>query len=81
VIGMFVRDEDAVQVFFAFANGIEAGDEFFTAEAGIDKDAGAFGGNECGVAGTAARENANLDYLKLLLLILTVIGRENNGVL
>jgi len=81
VIGMFVRDQDAVEVFFAFADGIEAGDEFFAAEAGIDEDTRAFGGNERGVAGTAARENADLDYLKLLLSILTVIGGENNGVL
>jgi hypothetical protein len=81
MIGMFVRDEDAIQILFAFADGIEAGDEFFPAKTGIDKDARAFGGNECRVAGTAARENADFYYWKLPLSILTVIGRENNGVL
>ena len=78
---MFVRDEDAVEILFAFADGIEAGEEFFTAQAGVDENAGAFGGNECGVAGTAARENADFYYLELLLSILTIIGRENNRVL
>ncbi len=76
-----MRDQDTVEVLFAFADGVEASEEFFTAQAGVDKDTRAFGGNECGVAGTATRENADFDYLKLLLLILTVIGGENNGVL
>src|SRR5208283_670362 len=82
---MLMRDQDAVQVLFAFTDGVEAGDEFFAAQAGIDKDARVFGGNECGVAGTTARENADLYYFKLLLVlpltILNIIGRENNGIL
>jgi len=61
MIGVFVRDDNAVQAVLGLANRIQAEDEFFAAQTGVDDNACTCGGNEGGVAGTAARENANLN--------------------
>lgn len=59
VIGVFVGDEDGVQLIECAADGGEAGEGFTLAEAGVDEDAGAFRFKERQVAGTAGRQNGN----------------------
>lgn len=76
-----MRDEYAVEIVFAFTDRVETCDEFFAAQASVDEDARAFGGNECGVAGTTARENADLYYRDLPLSILNILSRENKRIL
>jgi hypothetical protein len=61
VIGMLMRDQNGIQVLHRLADRVQAGRGFFTAQPGVNEDARPLGGNEGGVAGTAARENADLD--------------------
>jgi len=56
-----MRDQNAVQVVLGLADRVQAGRDFFAAQPSVNDDACALGGNEGGVAGTAARENADLD--------------------
>ena len=59
VVRVFVRDQDSVQVVKFQANGGEAGKSFALSQAGVNKDAGAFGFEQCRVARTAGRENGD----------------------
>ena len=60
MIGMFVRDQDGVDVFEVFADRGQAFAELLHAEPGVDQDARIFGGQQRGVARTAARQHTEL---------------------
>jgi len=59
VIGVFVGDQDAVEVVQFFFDGGEAGQSLALAQPGVHEDAGAFGLEQRDVARTAGRENGN----------------------
>ena len=61
VVGVFVGDEDGVEGGGVFADGGEAVEDFAAAQAGVDEQAGAAGGEKGRVAGTAACKYAELD--------------------
>ena len=58
VIGVFVGDQDGVDGLERFTDRGEAFAQFAHAEAGVDQNARIFGGQEGGVAGTAAGQHA-----------------------
>ena len=62
MIGMFVRDQDRVQLLGVFVNSRQPGDHVAFAQPGVHQDARFFGTDEGGVSRTAAGENADLDY-------------------
>lgn len=61
VVGVFVGDEDGVEGGGVFADGGEAVEDFAAAEARVNEQAGAAGGEKGRVAGTAACKYAELD--------------------
>lgn len=61
VVRMLVRDQDAVEVVLALADRAEPRADLFPAQPGVDEEARAFSGNEGGIAGAAAGQNADLD--------------------
>jgi len=68
VIGMFVRDQDGVQSGQIFTYRCQALADFAAAQAGIHQNARAIRGYQHRVAGTAAREDADLDDWEVSLL-------------
>src|ERR1039458_5921888 len=65
VIRVFVGDQDGVDILQRFANGGEALAQFAHTQAGIHQDSRIFGGQEGGVAGTAAGQHA--EFYRCLL--------------
>ncbi len=61
MIVVLVGDQHGIERVDVFADSGQALGNLAAAEAGIDQDAGAVCGNERGITGAAARENANLD--------------------
>jgi hypothetical protein len=61
MIVVLVSDQDGIERVDVFTDSGQAFGNLAAAEAGIDQDAGAVCGNERGITGAAARENANLD--------------------
>jgi hypothetical protein len=61
---MFVRDQDGVQSGQILTDSGQAFRDFAAAQAGIDENARAIRGYQNRVAGTAAREDADLDDLE-----------------
>jgi hypothetical protein len=59
---MLVRDQDRIQLFGVFIDEGQAGQNVAPAQPGVDEDARFFGADKGGIAGTAAGENANLNY-------------------
>ena len=59
VIGMFMGNENAVEAFGRFAESSEAAESFFASKAGIDKERGALGFQQRGVAGTARSQDGD----------------------
>jgi hypothetical protein len=64
MVGMFVGDEDGVDAREVFANGRQALAKLPHAEARVHQDARVFGGQQCGVSGTAACQNAKLNDVR-----------------
>jgi hypothetical protein len=62
MIGMFVRDENAIQRFGRPGNGGEAFANLLSAKAGIDQEAGAFGFEIGAIAARTAAENGELHW-------------------
>ncbi len=56
MIVVFVSDQDGVDAVSGFAGALEAFEGLAPAEAGVDEDANAIGGNPGRVAGAAAGE-------------------------
>ena len=61
MIVVLVGDQDGIEHIDVFADGGQAFGNLAAAEAGIDQDAGAAGGNERRITGAAACENTNLN--------------------
>ncbi len=61
VVGVFVGDEEGVEGRGVFADGGEAVEDFAAAQAGVDEQAGAAGGEKGRVAGTGAGKYAEFD--------------------
>jgi hypothetical protein len=61
MIVVLVGDQDGVERGDVFADGCQTFGDFAAAETGIDQDTGAVRGEEGGITGTAAGENANFD--------------------
>jgi hypothetical protein len=59
VIGMLVGDEDGIEMFEVALDGGESSKGFAFAEAGVHKDAGAFGFEQGEIARTAGRKNGD----------------------
>lgn len=59
VVGVFVRDENAIDAFGRFLEGSEAAKSFFAAEASVDQEAGALGFKQCGIARTARGQDGD----------------------
>src|SRR5579864_4444191 len=57
MVGVFVRDEDAVKVIDGLFNGREAGERFAFAQAGVNEEAGALGLEQGDVARAARRQD------------------------
>lgn len=60
VIGMFVRENDPVNVIEPAADFLQALRDLSSTETGIHQDAGGCGFNQCTISGTAAPQNRNL---------------------
>jgi hypothetical protein len=56
---VFVSDEDGVEMIEIAFNGSEAGESFAFAEAGVDKDAGSFGFEQCEIARTSGGQDGD----------------------
>lgn len=59
VVGVFVRDENAIDAFGRFLEGSEAAKSFFAAEASVDQEAGALSFKQCGIARTARGQDGD----------------------
>jgi hypothetical protein len=59
VVGVFVGDQDAIEAVEVFFDGGKARQSFALAQAGVHKEAGAFGFEQRDVARTSGRENGN----------------------
>jgi hypothetical protein len=59
MIGVFVSDQDGIELFEVFTDGSETRQRFAFAKAGVNEDAGAFGFEQREVARTAGRKNVN----------------------
>ena len=59
MIGMLVRDQDAVEMLHCFFDGSEAGQCFAFAESGVHKESGTLGLQQGNVAGAAGRQNGD----------------------
>lgn len=68
VVGVFVGDEDGVELVGVLADGGEAFEGLFPAEPGIDEDAGLGGGDEDAVARAGAGEHAKAKNGSLLTI-------------
>jgi hypothetical protein len=67
VVGMFVGDEDAVEMVDGSFDGGEAGESFPFAKAGVNEDAGTLGLEQGDVARAARRQDGNAQADRLLL--------------
>jgi len=59
VIGVFVGDQDSVEVVYFPADGREPRQRFAFSQASVNKDAGAFGFEQRQIARTAGREDGH----------------------
>lgn len=59
VVGVFVRNENAVDAFGGFFERGEAAKSFFAAKSGVDEEAGALCFKQCGIARTARGQDGN----------------------
>lgn len=59
MIGVFVSDEDGVEMIEVAFDGGETGKSFAFTEASVNKDAGAFGFEQSKIARAAGRQNGD----------------------
>ena len=57
MIGVFVGDENSVEMFDGFLDGGEAGESFAFAESGVDEEAGALRLQQGDIAGATGSKN------------------------
>jgi len=61
MIGVFMADENGVEILRPFADGCQALEGALAAQAGVNEDAGAPGGDKGRIARAARGQNADLD--------------------
>jgi len=61
MVGVFVTDENGIEILRFLADGRQALEGGLAVQAGVDEDAGASGGDKGRISRAARRQNADLD--------------------